>query len=70
MPGANDHIVDVVKFVPDSVRYGRKVHYAEFAKIDSKASNSPVEGFYPLAYILVFVFRWNVSCANSQLDLA
>ena len=36
---ANDYIVDVVKFVSC-------IGVIHIPKIDSKASNSPVEGFY------------------------
>lgn len=49
MPGANDYIVDVVKFVSC-------IGLAYIPKIDFKASNSPVEGFYGVAYISTFIF--------------
>ena len=49
MPLANDYIVDVVKFV-----YCLEIIH--IPKIDYKASNSPVEGFYGVVYIITLIF--------------
>ena len=49
MPLANDHTVYVVKFV-------WCIEIIHIPKIDSKASNSPVEGFYGVVYIIALIF--------------
>ena len=49
MPLANDHIVDVVKFV-------WCLEIIHIPKIDSNDPNSPVEGFYGAVYIITLIF--------------
>ena len=46
---ANDYIVDVVKFVSC-------IGVSHITKIDYKDSNSPVEGFYGVVYIITLIF--------------